>query len=112
MAENIGPRDESLPPFSEITSGDKVVIHYMDMPNIPEGTKRDACLEHLDAGVASELMGEFQTVGCHFPEPSEEQVIRTAFICPGPSIFKKCRLRLVQADAEGNVITQMVNKHS
>ena len=105
MTKDIGPLNRDIPPFAEFSLNGSPIIHYMDIVDLPEGEKGEVCSQHIEEGVAAEMMSEFHIVGCHFPEKDEEQMIRTAFVCPGPSILKKCRLRLLQADAEGRVIT-------
>ncbi len=106
MTENIGPINREIPPFAEMKLNGNPITHYMDVFDFPEGEKRKSCEQHLEEDIASEMLDEFDLMGCHFPKPDEEQMIRTAFICPGPSILNKCRLRLVQADADGNILTE------
>lgn len=105
MTENIGPLNREFPPFARMTLNGNEIIHHMDVLDFPEEPKNEACVEHIQEGAASDLLGEFMLAGCHFPKPEEEQMIRTAFVCPGPSMFKKCRLKLIQADAKGKIIT-------
>jgi hypothetical protein len=52
------------------------------------------------------MLSDFDSLGCDFPKPDEEQIIRTAFTCRGPSILGKCMLKLLQADAEGNILNE------
>ncbi len=105
MTENIGPLNREFPPFGSMTLNGNEIIHHMDVLDFPDKPKNETCIEHLEEGAASDLLDEFMLAGCHFPKPGEEQMIRTAFVCPGPSMLKKCRLKLVQADAEGKIIT-------
>lgn len=106
MTQNIGPLNREVPPFAEMHFNGNPITHYMDIVDLPEGDKGETCSQHINDGIAAEMMSEFHLFGCHFPEAGEEQMIRTAFVCPGPSILKKCRLRLIQADAVGKVLTE------
>lgn len=106
MMRNIGPMNPDIPPFGEMSLNDSPITHYMDEIDLPDGKAQEACKTHIESGAASELLGEFILAGCHFPAEGEEQMIRTAFVCPGPGIIKKCRLSLVQATAEGHVLSK------
>jgi hypothetical protein len=106
MTNNMGPMDRGSNPYAEITIDGTAVLHFMDAIDLPEGKKRQSCIQHIKDGLASEMLSNFDSLGCDLPKPDEEQIIRTAFICPGPSILKKCRLRLIQADAAGKVLNE------
>lgn len=106
MTKHIEPLNRAIPPFGEMTVNDTSITHYMDVIDLPEEPRGQTCMEHLAEGRASDMLGEFIISGCHFPDSADEPMIRTAFVCPGPSILKKCRLKLLQADADGNVITE------
>ena len=106
MTKNIGPMERVSFPFAEIILNGNSVTHYIDAPNFSVVEKNNSCNQHLQESLASGVVSQFIAEGCHFPNPSEEQIIRTAFVCPGPSILRKCRLRIIQADAKGNVLTE------
>ena len=110
MTKNIGQMSPEMSPSAEIIFNGRSITHYMDPPTYPEGDRGAACRQHIgqDAGgeQASEMLNEFNLMGCHFPEAGEPQVIRTAFVCPGASILGKCRLRLIQANPAGEVLTE------
>lgn len=107
MTKNIGPMNPDFPPFGEMTLNGREITHHMDVMDFPEeGKARDACMEHVADGRMSDMMGEFWITGCHFPKEDEPQVVRTAFICSGPSMLKKCRLRMLQARVDGEVLTE------
>lgn len=106
MTKNIGPMERDSLPFAEITMNGNSLTHYIDTPIFSVVEKDNSCHQHLQENLASGVISQFIMEGCHFPNPSEEQIIRTAFVCPGPSILKKCRLRIIQADAKGNVLNE------
>ena len=106
MSKNIGPLDPGMRPSGKMTLNERPLTVYMDVPNLPAGGNGEVCREHIVEGRASDMMDGFWLMGCTFPEPGEQQIIRTAFTCPGPSMFKKCRLTLMQARADGEVIDE------
>lgn len=106
MAENIGALDPDFPPLGKINLNGQEITHHMDVLNFPEKKGREACMEHMREGNAADLIDEFLLTGCHFPEEGEPQIVRTAIVCSGPSMFKKCRMRLLQANTNGEVINE------
>lgn len=107
MTKNIGPMNSEMPPFGEVTLNGKQIVHHMDAPEFPSREKaHDVCMSHIKDGRMGDMLDEFWLTGCHFPEEDEPAVIRTAFVCDGPSMFKMCRLRLLQAKLDGDVITE------
>lgn len=97
---------------TRLQSGDdepQVFDVYQLLPDLPQNeTKRGICLDHLRAGVASELMGDFDLAGVQFPERTEPQEITTQLSCKGVScILKRCGLKVEQFDSTGKIIGEM-----
>jgi hypothetical protein len=97
---------------SSLQSGDnepQVFDVYQLPPDLPENVKkREVCIDHISAGVASELMGDFDLGGVRFPEVSEPQEITTQLSCKGVGcILKKCGLKVGQFDSTGKKIGEM-----
>jgi len=97
---------------SYLRSGDEdpqVFDVYQLAPELPESAKkREICFDHLRQGTASELMGDFDLGGVHFPERDEPQEITTQLSCKGVScILKKCGLIVEQFEANGKKIGEM-----
>ena len=107
MPEHIGPLNTNVPPYGEFTLNDQPITHHMDVIDLPQGDEKEVCYDHLRDGRAGDLMGEFMAGFCHFPEAGEDQMIRTAIVCSGPDMFKRCQLRLLQAKRDGEVITEV-----
>ncbi len=106
MPENIGALNPDFPPFGRMNFNGQEVTHHMDVMDIPKGKGREVCIQHLREGKAGELLDEFWMMGCQVPEKDEPQIVRTAIVCSGPSMFKKCRMRLLQAKTDGEVIAE------
>lgn len=107
MAENIGELNPDFPPYGRMNLNGQEITHHMDVMSFPKDKGRDTCMEHLRDGRAGEMLDEFWMTGCHFPEEGEPQIVRTAIVCSGPSMFKKCRMRLLQARIDGEVIKEI-----
>lgn len=82
---------------------------YQLPPEFPENEKkREVCFDHIREGAASELMGDFDLGGMHFPERDEPQEITTQLSCKGAScILKKCGLTIAQYDTNGVEVSRM-----
>lgn len=107
MIKNIGPLDRSIPPYAEMTLNGRHITHHMDVLDFPEQAgARSECIKHLDDGHAADMMDDFMIGGSRIPELNELPEIRTAFVCSGPTMFKRCQLRLLQAKADGEVISE------
>lgn len=109
MTESIGPLNHEIPVYSRMSNGDVTVPHHIDMIDLPpeESIPRELCETHVAEDVIVDLLDDFVLGSCHFPKKDEEQLIRTVFICPGPSSMEKCRMKLLQADSNGTVITEL-----
>lgn len=102
---NIGQMRENSWPVAELSanSGNPVPVH-VDF-DLPKSEKKVAkCREHLPT-VGPELQSAMM-MACEMPAEGEEQMVRLVFLCDGPTMFKKCRLRLLQATREGDIITE------
>ncbi len=79
---------------------------YVEPFDLPEHEpKRSVCEDHIITGIHDEMMNEFWVEGCAYDIPLEERVVRVGFSCIGQSALrKKCRMKLTQYDAEGNVL--------
>lgn len=106
MAENIGALNEDFPPFGVMNINGREITHHMDVLSFPDVKGRAECMDHLQDGRAGELLDDFWLAACHFPEEGEPQIVRTAIVCSGPSMFKNCRMRVLQARADGEVINE------
>ncbi|MDB5162573.1 MAG: hypothetical protein JWN28_180 [Candidatus Saccharibacteria bacterium] len=99
--------DRMLMGQSSLQSGDEepqVFDVYQLVPDLPNSTKkREVCFDHIEQGAATELMGDFDLGGVHFPERDEPQEIITQLSCKGVScVLKKCGLTVEQFDTNGS----------
>ncbi len=97
---------------SSLQSGDdapQVFDMYQLAPELPASqSKREVCYDHIQQGIAAELIGDFDMGGMHFPEADEPQEITTQLSCKGVScVLKKCGLRIEQFDSNGKKIGEM-----
>lgn len=107
MKENSGELSPDEPVYGKMTLDGREIDMYMELDLPPRGSKKlEACSEHLRDGRVGEMLNDFMLAGCHAPEEDEDQIVRTALVCSGPSMFKNCRLRLLQAKRSGEVITE------
>ena len=106
MTKNIGPMKPDSSPFAEITFNGNSLAHHMDTPYFLKEDEAEMCKQHCNEIIIPEIISQFIMEGCHFPKPGEEKIIRTALVCPGSSILANCRLRIVQADVNGNILTE------
>jgi hypothetical protein len=97
---------------SSLQSGDdtpQTFDEYQLPPELPKReSKRAICIDHIQSGVAQELITDFQLGGVHFPERDEPQEITTQFSCKGTRcILKRCGLKIEQFDSTGKKIGKM-----
>lgn len=87
----------------------RIFERYMIGPDLPvDSEKRSMCDEHIREGAASELIGDFEMWGVHFPERDEPQEITTRLSCRGVDcIFRQCGLKIEQLDSAGNTLSEM-----
>lgn len=105
--ENIGALRYNAWPAAEISASSSygyvpVYIEY----GMPEGGKKlEACRQHM-LEVGAELQRDIM-MACEMPAEGEEQMVRLVYLCDGPTMFKNCRLRLLQATRDGDVMGEV-----